>query len=247
MRYDSLARRLINLIYPLVIYMAIGLAVMGLYPNGGLTANLMEKTACAAVMAVLFAQDSKKIVWKGSPVRPGSCCLLILIGTAACIGVNMLFEISGLKGLLAEDAANVAQALYSKQLWLEILAIGIAAPIAEELLFRGILYRRLRTWLGVVPSAAIALLIFAAVHGNLLQALYAFVLGAVLIWAYERFGKLTAPILIHMSANLVSVCAQEISLFGSLLEKYDICACVLGLAAAAAGMAAVWFQTKSNT
>ena len=36
MRYQPLSRRLINLIYPLVIYMAIGMAVLGLYPNGGL-------------------------------------------------------------------------------------------------------------------------------------------------------------------------------------------------------------------
>ena len=43
MRYQPLSRRLINLIYPLVIYMAIGMAVLGLYPNGGLMANLIEK------------------------------------------------------------------------------------------------------------------------------------------------------------------------------------------------------------
>ena len=44
MRYQPLSRRLINLIYPLVIYMAIGMAVLGLYPNGGLMANLIEKS-----------------------------------------------------------------------------------------------------------------------------------------------------------------------------------------------------------
>ena len=43
MRYQPLSRRLINLIYPLVIYMAIGMAVLGIYPNGGLMANLIEK------------------------------------------------------------------------------------------------------------------------------------------------------------------------------------------------------------
>ena len=52
------------------------------------------------------------------------------------------------------------------------------------------------------PSALAALLIFAAVHGNLLQALYAFILGALLVWAYERFAKLTTPIILHVSANL---------------------------------------------
>ena len=121
-----------------------------------------------------------------------------MIGICACIGVNMLFELTGLKTIREEDAKNVAKALYSDKLRLQILVVGIAAPVAEELLFRGILYRRrMRTWLSVGPSAlpGEGLLIFAAVHGNLLQALYAFILGAILVWAYERFAKLTAPII----------------------------------------------------
>ena len=61
MRYQPLSRRLINLIYPLVIYMAIGMAVLGLYPNGGLMANLIEKVSCIIIMGILFYKDSKQI------------------------------------------------------------------------------------------------------------------------------------------------------------------------------------------
>ena len=53
MRYQPLSRRLINLIYPLVIYMAIGMAVLGLYPNGGLMANLIENVSCIIIMGIL--------------------------------------------------------------------------------------------------------------------------------------------------------------------------------------------------
>ena len=56
MRYQPLSRRLINLIYPLVIYMAIGMAVLGLYPNGGLMANLIEKVSC--IILQRFQTDS---------------------------------------------------------------------------------------------------------------------------------------------------------------------------------------------
>ena len=61
MRYQPLSRRLINLIYPLVIYMAIGMAVLGIYPNGGLMANLIEKVSCIIIMGILFYKDSKQI------------------------------------------------------------------------------------------------------------------------------------------------------------------------------------------
>ena len=165
-----------------------------------------------------------------------SAIILILIGICACIGVNMLFELTGLKAIREEDAKNVAKALYSDKLWLQILVVGIAAPVAEELLFRGILYRRMRTWLSVGPSALAALLIFAAVHGNLLQALYAFILGALLIWAYEQFAKLTVPIILHVSANLISILVQQSTWLSSYLQTYAVVACIIGLAGAAAGV-----------
>ena len=246
MRYQPLSRRLINLIYPLVIYMAIGMAVLGLYPNGGLFANLIEKMACIVIMGILFYQDSKQIRWEGEALSLVSVVLLLLIGAAACIGVNVLFDLIGLKTLRAEDAQTVAQALYSDTVWLQILVVGIAAPIAEELLFRGILYRRMRTWLGVGPSAVAALVIFAVAHGNLLQALYALLLGAILIWAYEHFAKLLAPILIHIAANLVSICAQQSTWFGTLLQKYAVIWCILGLAITAIGIVYLTKRTCSR-
>ena len=228
MRYQPLSRRLINLIYPLVIYMAIGMAVLGLYPNGGLMANLIEKVSCIIIMGILFYKDSKQIRWEGKKLSLYSAIIMIIIGICACIGVNMLFELTGLKTIREEDAKNVAKALYSDKLWLQILVVGIAAPVAEELLFRGILYRRMRTWLSVGPSALAALLIFAAVHGNLLQAL--------LVWIYERFAKLTAPIILHVSANLISILVQQSTWLSSYLQTYAVTACIIGLAGAAAGV-----------
>ena len=236
MRYQPLSRRLINLIYPLVIYMAIGMAVLGLYLNGGLMANLIEKVSCIIIMGILFYKDSKQIRWEGKKLSLYSVIIMIIIGICACIGVNMLFELTGLKTIREEDAKNVAKALYSDKLWLQILVVGIAAPVAEELLFRGILYRRMRTWLSVGPSALAALLIFAAVHGNLLQALYAFILGALLVWTYERFAKLTAPIILHVSANLISILVQQSTWLSSYLQTYAVAACIIGFAGTAAGV-----------
>ena len=226
--------------------MAIGMAVLGLYPNGGLKANLIEKVSCMIIMEILFYQDSKQIRWEGETLSPVSVVLLLLIGVAACIGVNVLFDLTGIKTLRAEDAQTVTKALYSDTLWLQILVVGVAAPIAEELLFRGILYRRMRTWLGVGPSAVVALVIFAAAHGNVLQALYALLLGAILIWAYEHFAKLLAPILIHIAANLVSICAQQSTWLGTLLQKYAVALCIFGLAITVGGIVYLSKRTCSR-
>ena len=247
MRYDPLSKRLINIIYPLVIYMAIGMAVLGVFPNAGLLANLIEKLCCVAIMAILFYQDSKKIRWEGAPLTPIAIVILIGIGICACIGVNMLFELIGLTVLRSDDAKLVSQALYSDKLWLQILAVGIAAPIAEELLFRGILYRRMRTWLSVVPASMIAVAIFAAVHGNLLQALYAFLLGIILIWADEHFANLIAPILLHVSANVISIVVSQSNVVANFLQKYAVIACIVGVLGTVIGIVYLKKMTCSQS
>lgn len=184
-------------------------------------------------MGILFYKDSKQIRWEGKKLSLYSVIIMIIIGICACIGVNMLFELTGLKTIREEDAKNVAKALYSDKLWLQILVVGIAAPVAEELLFRGILYRRMRTWLSVGPSALAALLIFAAVHGNLLQALYAFILGALLVWAYERFESLqhqlfcmyqpTSYLLLYSKAHgLAAICRHMQWLPASLVLQEQL-------------------------
>ena len=59
---------------------------------------------------------------------------------------------------------------------------------------------------------------FGAVHGNWLQGLYAFIIGMLLAFAYERFHSILAPILIHAGANTVSVVVTESGLFDFVYE-----------------------------
>ena len=54
-----------------------------------------------------------------------------------------------------------------------------------------------RMLIGVALSA----LLFAVLHGNLVQGVYAFVLGVYFAWLMERYGSIKVPILGHMSAN----------------------------------------------
>lgn len=82
---------------------------------------------------------------------------------------------------------------------------GIAAPIGEELFFRGIFYQWLRdrwgVWVGIIVSG----LIFGALHGEPSVAGAAAVLGMLLAWVYERSQSLWAPVLIHVINNSVKI------------------------------------------
>ena len=91
------------------------------------------------------------------------------------------------------------------RLYLGLFAVGLA-PVAEEFLFRAMLYPFLKrlgyprlAWIGVS-------LLFALVHDDATTFVPLFVLALALTWLYEMTGNLLAPIAAHAlfnAANLV--------------------------------------------
>ena len=81
----------------------------------------------------------------------------------------------------------------------------IAGPVSEELLLRGLIYRRLRTWSRLTMAVMVSSLIFAFLHWNLSQLIYAFFFGFVLAFLYEGSGTLRDSVLAHSAANLLAV------------------------------------------
>ncbi|MGN0375101.1 MAG: lysostaphin resistance A-like protein [Butyrivibrio sp.] len=98
-----------------------------------------------------------------------------------------------------------ANTIYNGNIFVQIIATSVCAPLVEELLFRGVLYKRMRTRLKVVPSMLISSAIFGIIHGNLVQFIYAFLIGMILSFVYEKFKNIWAPIILHAGANLLSV------------------------------------------
>ena len=87
------------------------------------------------------------------------------------------------------------------------LALGILAPIAEEMVFRGAILRSLlryfngrMPWIPIVVSA----LLFGLVHGNVAQSSNAFLMGLLLGWFYHRTGSIVPGIVLHWINNTVA-------------------------------------------
>jgi len=130
-------------------------------------------------------------------------------GVLAWIGSTLL--LAGVAWVLTEigqppDAGTAELALAELPAWVVVPAIVIAAPIAEELFFRGIIFN---AWLreggrryAYIGSAAL----FAIIHLSLVSLLPIFVLGLALAWVYERNRhNLLAPIAMHATVNGISV------------------------------------------
>jgi hypothetical protein len=86
-----------------------------------------------------------------------------------------------------------------------IFMLVVVAPISEECIFRGALFRFLVSRLPLSWATTISSILFALLHQNLYSFVPLAVLGAALSLIYAKTGRLIAPIILHMVFNLISV------------------------------------------
>ncbi len=77
---------------------------------------------------------------------------------------------------------------------------GVVAPVAEEIVFRGVLFSYLRRW-GLPMAVLVSTALFAALHLPAVPVTQV-VGGMVFAIAYHVSGSLMTPILIHTLGNL---------------------------------------------
>ncbi len=90
---------------------------------------------------------------------------------------------------------------------LAVLTIVFAVPLAEEILFRGLLFGALGRWLRTGWVILVSSMLFAAIHFDSAFFLPLFFLGLVLGWARAKSGSLGLPLLIHIVNNGLAILA----------------------------------------
>lgn len=87
------------------------------------------------------------------------------------------------------------------ELWTLAVAAVVLAPLAEEWLFRGLLFRRLYARVGAPAAFAISAVAFAAIHSNLAGFVIYTWLGLVFAETLRRTGRLWTAVAVHMGNN----------------------------------------------
>ncbi len=91
------------------------------------------------------------------------------------------------------------------ELLLLVGLVVVVGPLFEEIVFRGVLYRNLRSRFGVPVSALLSGLIFSVVHGDLMAVLPLTTLGIVFALLYEKTNSLWASWICHALWNGATV------------------------------------------
>ncbi|SFL28112.1 hypothetical protein SAMN02910297_00452 [Methanobrevibacter olleyae] len=101
--------------------------------------------------------------------------------------------------------------------FLEVISSIIFAPILEELLFRGVLFNRLKIRIGVIAAMIISSAIFAIGHefGGISSA---FLFGMCMCIVYLKTDNILMTISIHFINNLVAVILESFNLDAFLFQ-----------------------------
>lgn len=172
--------------------------------------KLGELIACTTVMSSLITiMVYPRLKW--SPIdrtylrsRPWGTLLWAAILT---LGTILPFE--WVYEQLQIQMSDSSQALFEsvmREPW-GYVALGVLAPVAEELVFRGGVLRVLLSlfgkkshWAAIVLSA----IVFGGIHMNVAQGVHGFVMGLLLGWLYYRTGSLAPGIIVHWVNNSVA-------------------------------------------
>jgi uncharacterized protein len=126
----------------------------------------------------------------------------------AAIGAYLLFAIVYTSIFGVPEQKDIADEFGTVPM--QILLIVIAAPISEEVCFRGMLFGGLRERWPRIAAALLSGLIFGALHAitgiSAVPPLIAF--GLILALLYEKTGSIVPGILLHMLNNSVALAAQ---------------------------------------
>lgn len=126
----------------------------------------------------------------------------------AAIGAYLLFAIVFTAVFGQPEQKDVAEAFGAVPI--QVLLIVFAAPISEEVCFRGFLFGGLRERMPRLAAALISGLIFGGLHAttglSAVPVLVAF--GFILALLYEKTGSIVPGILLHMLNNSVALLGQ---------------------------------------
>lgn len=125
----------------------------------------------------------------------------------------------------------------------EILWLVVAAPAAEEIMCRGVIFKAVRSGHGFWLAAIISSLFWAVIHMDLIQGISTFVLGLLLALLMEKFGSLWVCIAAHMLNNIVAILPFDLlTLPEGLLYKV-----IMAVAVAVVVLALTWALAVHKT
>lgn len=100
---------------------------------------------------------------------------------------------------------NTNASFYAGAFAIQMVGNAIFTPIAEEILYRGIVLKNLSSVIDTKKAIVFTALIFGVLHGNIVQFIFATILGIAFGIAATYAKGIYLPIILHMIINSISL------------------------------------------
>lgn len=191
--------------------------------------NLANALATAGAFAACFGIWHKQMNFKAKRSIDGlSLVPMAILAAASAVGMNGLLNLIELYRF-SPTFQEISEIQFDTPVWLGIISYGILAPLGEEVVFRGVVYGQFKKVMKVPLAIVLSGLAFGLFHGNLVQAVYATVIGILLALVYELYGTLIAPMVFHGIANLFVYIMLDLTSFGGAFLTPAACIIFLAL------------------
>lgn len=159
----------------------------------------------SVITLIIFLKTKWTLLTRGYLLsKPwGTLLWVALFSLGTIIPLSFLYEQLGIE--MDENTQQIITSMM-KEPW-GYVAVGILAPLAEEVVFRGAILRTLlgimskkNHWVAIIISAAL----FGLAHFNEAQFINALLMGLLLGWMYYRTGSLVPGILLHWINNTMA-------------------------------------------
>ena len=135
--------------------------------------------------------------------------LLPVIWIATLVWSNILFGLQSVGVVENVEQQELITLFEDGGDWLAIgllvLMAVVLAPVVEEVIFRGCVYRFLKSQTTMLPAQVISGTVFAFMHANLLSFVPLVIVGVLLARVYEKTGSLAVAIWFHSFFNAFSL------------------------------------------
>ena len=203
--------RIVQIIYPLLVYFIVYQLGVALLIDmigakfGKLACLLIAGIVCIIPMFIIYQSVPKLIPEQLTNKKQLFNYCLWVIGVV-CLGIalNVLLTQIGI-AQVSDGFKRAENTLSDGNIIIKLLCNCLVIPILEELLLRGIITGQLYLWYGLIPSVLFSSIFFGILHNNIVQFIYALVVGIGLGVMYVKTKRLSLCIIAHCLINLIVI------------------------------------------
>lgn len=194
----------------------IPLLVSIIFHTVGVTDDLMFLFVCYLLAAVILLFMAKPLFLAERSLRIQDLCKILVIGILLLLLINIVLGFFIKLFFSLETSQNQAEINRIQDInpFIYVVTVAVLAPIVEEVVFRGVIFRMIREKKSFLLAAVVSGFAFGLIHvltsilsGNFIDAVYLLLygaLGVVFAKAYEDTGSIYASIILHGVYNFIA-------------------------------------------